>query len=34
MNVQLLDNNKNSINYDYKLNLSRIDMYRADVSVL
>lgn len=34
MNMQLLDNNKDSINYGYTLNLSRIDIYRIDINVL
>lgn len=34
MNMQLLDNNKHSVKYGYKLNLSRIDIYRIDINVL
>lgn len=34
MNKQLLDNSKDSINYGYKWNLSRVDMSRADLNVL
>lgn len=34
MHMQLLDNNKDRINYGYTLNLSRIDIYRIDINVL
>lgn len=34
MNVQILDNNKDSIDYGCKLNLNGIDMYGIDINVL
>lgn len=34
MNMQLLGNSEDSINYGYKWNLSRVDMLRADLNVL
>ena len=34
MNMQLLDNSKDSTNYGYKWSLSKIDMFRANLNVL